>query len=65
MTISGFQKLTLLDYPGKTACILFTQGCNFKCSYCQNSDLIKHRSEYVISEEEILNYLVKRKNIPK
>ena len=63
MKISGFQKITLLDYPGKVACIIFTQGCNFKCPYCQNSGLIGHENEYLIDEEEIFSYLNKRKGI--
>ena len=63
MKISGFQKLTLLDYPGKIACIIFTQGCNFKCTFCQNSDLIKNKDESIIKEQEILDYLEKRKKV--
>lgn len=63
MKIGGMQKLTLLDYPGKLACIIFTQGCNLKCPYCQNSGLIPLESEYTVDEEEILEYLKKRKGI--
>lgn len=63
MKISGFQKLTLLDFPGRIACIIFTQGCNFKCSYCQNSLLIPHDNEELIAEEEVLDYLEKRKKM--
>ena len=63
MKIAGFQKLTLLDFPGKVACILFTQGCNFRCPYCQNSGLIGHENEELISEEEIFSYLNKRKGV--
>ncbi|MBR4262123.1 MAG: anaerobic ribonucleoside-triphosphate reductase activating protein [Bacilli bacterium] len=63
MKISGFQKLTLLDFPGKVSCIIFTQGCNFKCPYCQNSGLIGHENEYLIPEEEIFSYLKKRQGI--
>ena len=63
MKISGFQKLTLLDYPGKIACIIFTQGCNYKCSYCQNSLLIPCGNEKLIDEEEVFDYLEKRKNM--
>lgn len=63
MNISGFQKLTLLDYPGKIAAILFTSGCNFNCSYCQNSALINNFQNNSIKEEEILDYLKKRKKI--
>ncbi len=64
MIIDGFEKLTLLDYPGHMACIIFTRGCNFSCSYCQNSSLIKHSSaKGLISEEEVLDYLTLRKNV--
>lgn len=62
MKISGFQKLTLLDFPNKIASIIFTQGCNFNCSYCQNSDLIPLKDGY-FKEEEILEYLKKRRNV--
>lgn len=40
MNFSGFQKLTLLDYPGKTACTLFTAGCDFRCPFCHNPSLV-------------------------
>ena len=63
MIISGFQKLTLLDYPNKLASIVFTQGCNFKCAYCQNSDLLSIKTEGLIDEKEIFNYLEKRKKV--
>ena len=64
MKISGMQKLTLLDYPGKTACLIFTQGCNFRCPFCQNSDLLEaDKKPSIIPEEEVLAYLDKRKGI--
>ena len=63
MKIAGFQKLTLLDYPSKVACIIFTQGCNYKCPYCQNSGLIGHSNEDLIDEKEIFAYLNKRKGV--
>lgn len=63
MKISGFQKLTLLDFPEKVACIIFTQGCNFKCSYCQNSVLISQKCYEPIPEDEIFEYLKKRKKV--
>ncbi len=64
MKISGFDKLTLLNYPGLVACTIFTKGCNFKCPFCHNSELIDMNSEYeTIDEEEIIKYLIKRKNI--
>lgn len=40
MQIGGLQKSSLIDYPGKISAIIFTQGCNFKCPYCHNSELI-------------------------
>jgi pyruvate formate lyase activating enzyme len=40
MNIGGFQKNTLIDFPGTIACTLFTQGCNFICPYCHNPDLV-------------------------
>lgn len=64
LNISGFQKLTLTDFPEKVACIIFTQGCNFKCPFCQNSDLLdisKDSKEF--TEDDIFKYLIKRKNI--
>lgn len=40
MRLAGLQKLTLLDYPGELACTVFTQGCNLRCPFCQNADLV-------------------------
>ncbi|NMA50442.1 MAG: anaerobic ribonucleoside-triphosphate reductase activating protein [Mollicutes bacterium] len=61
--IAGFNKLTLLDYPGKLACVLFTKGCNFGCRYCQNSSLVLDVEVPLIDHNEIFAYLEKRKNI--
>ncbi len=63
MIISGLQKLTLLDYPGKTACIIFTRDCNFRCPFCHNAELVVGGSSDRVSEEDVLAYLEKRKNI--
>lgn len=64
MIIDGLNKLTLLDYPNKVACIIFTRGCNFCCPFCQNSSLISlDNAEGKISETEVFKYLAKRKNI--
>lgn len=41
MLIGGLQKSSLLDYPEKIAAILFTQGCNFRCGYCHNPELLQ------------------------
>ena len=64
MTISGMQKLTLLDYPGNTACLIFTQGCNFRCPFCHNRDLLGNEIKHeIIDEKEVFKYLEKRKGI--
>ena len=63
MIIKGLQKTTLLDFPGKVAATVFTGGCNFRCPFCHNASLVTHIKEDTISEEEVLAYLEKRKNI--
>lgn len=63
LKISGFNKLTLLDYPDHTACIIFTQGCNYKCPFCHNASLIDSSKNGNYKEEEILKFLIKRKSI--
>ena len=64
MLIKGFQKLTLLDYPGQVAATIFVGGCNFNCSYCYNTDLVVNsNSMRTIPEEEIFKELEKRKKM--
>lgn len=64
MIISGMQKLTLVDYPGHTACLIFTQGCNFRCPFCHNSDLvIGTNNPNKIDEQVLFDYLDKRKGL--
>ena len=63
MLIAGLQKLTLLDYPGKTACTVFAPGCNFRCPFCHNALLVTHKVEELISEEEFFSFLSKRQGI--
>ena len=63
MIISGLQKLTLLDYPGKTACTVFTYGCNFRCPFCHNALLVTEKVTDIIPEEEIFSLLKKRQGI--
>ena len=60
MIISGLQKMTLLDYPGKVACTVFLQGCNYRCPFCHNSELLGGCGEEIMSEEEFLAFLKKR-----
>ncbi len=61
MIISGLQKLTLIDYPDKLACTLFLYGCNFRCGFCHNPELVIEKNNIKYSEEEILDFLKKRK----
>jgi pyruvate formate lyase activating enzyme len=62
MNIQGFNKLTLLDYPGLTACTVFTGGCDLRCPFCHNSPLVTRLSESpVLTEEEVLDFLSARK----
>ena len=63
MNITGLQKMTLLDFPGRVACTVFLQGCNFRCPFCHNSDLLGAVGQDGISVEELLNFLKKRKGI--
>lgn len=66
MQIHGLNKTTLLDYPGLVACTIFTGNCNFRCPFCQNSDLVLDpSSQPLISEEDVYSHLEKRKNIVK
>ncbi len=62
MVIAGLQKMTLLDYPGKVACTVFLQGCNFRCPFCHNRDLLEAAPE-AISTDELLAFLKKRQGL--
>ena len=63
MRIGGMQKLTLLDYPGKVACTVFLSGCNLRCPYCHNPDLVlpERSGGAEIPEAEVLAYLERRR----
>ncbi len=63
MKISGLQKLTLLDYPGRMACTVFTYGCNFRCGFCHNALLVTEENNDIISEDEFFSFLRKRQGI--
>jgi len=62
MRIHGFQKLTLLDYPGFVACTVFTGGCNFRCPFCHNAPLVLLEDE-ALAEDEVLSILQKRRGL--
>ncbi len=64
MEIHGLQKLTLLDYPGRTACTVFTGRCNYRCPFCHNGALVlAPESQPALPEEEILRFLEKRRRL--
>lgn len=63
MKIFGLEKLSMVDFEGHLCCTVFTGGCNFKCPFCQNSDLVKITNLSPISEQEFFEYLEKRKNL--
>lgn len=65
MLIKGLQKLTLLDFPEKMACIVFTFGCNFRCPFCHNASLVLagRADDTAIPEEEFFSFLQKRKGV--
>lgn len=66
MLIAGLNKTTLLDYPGCVAATIFVGGCNFRCPFCHNGGLVlEPLSQQLYSEEEILSFLQKRKNVLK
>ncbi len=64
MQIHGFNKTTLLDYPEHIAATVFTGGCNFRCPFCHNGELVLDPAgQPSIAEEEVLSYLKKRQGI--
>ena len=60
MTISGLQKMTLLDFPGKVACTVFLHGCNYRCPFCHNAELLEGKPEPLMDVGEFLTFLKKR-----
>jgi len=63
MIITGIQETSLIDYPDNISTILFTQGCNFKCPYCHNPELISNSSDYFINNDKIKEFLIRKQNI--
>jgi pyruvate formate lyase activating enzyme len=62
MKIGGFQKVSLIDYPGRISAVVFTQGCNFRCPFCHNPELVDpERFEDLIPQKEILSFLERRR----
>ena len=63
MEIHGFQKLTLLDFPGRTACTVFLAGCNFRCPFCHNSLLVTEKPDACMTDADLAAYLKKRRGL--
>jgi len=63
MIIHGLQKLTLLDFPGHTACTVFLGGCDLRCPFCHNSDLLDMSAPGVMDDTELLDFLKKRQGL--
>lgn len=57
MKINGLQKLTLLDFPGRTACTVFLAGCDFRCPFCHNFELTDSAADVVMESDELLEFL--------
>ncbi len=61
MKIGGLIKFTLIDYPGRVAAVVFTQGCNFRCRYCHNPELVyPHLLQDPMPQEEVMSFLRRR-----
>ena len=63
MKIHGLQKMTLLDFPGKVACTVFLGGCDLRCPFCHNAELIDGTAPAVMEDEELLDFLKKRQGL--
>lgn len=63
MNIGGFQKLSLLDFPSEVACIVFTSGCNLRCPFCHNAELVTSENKPHTDENDVFEYLEKKRGI--
>ncbi len=64
MRIAGFKKQTLIDYPGNISSVVFTQGCNLRCGFCHNPDLVlPEKFSKPFNEEQVFNYLFRYKQL--
>ncbi len=63
MNIHGLQKMTLLDYPGIVAATVFLGGCDYRCPYCHNFELVDGTASPIMSDQELFLFLEKRKNL--
>jgi len=63
MKIHGLQKMTLLDFPGRVACTVFLGGCDFRCPFCHNFELVELSAPAVMDDGELLCFLEKRRGL--
>ena len=63
MNVQGLNKVTLLDYPGKVACTVFTGGCDLRCPFCHNSALVERPGSPKYTADDILSFLSRRRGI--
>ena len=63
MRLGGLQKMTLLDFPGRVACTVFTVGCNFRCPFCHNSSLVLSPQVPELSQDDFFAFLQKRRGL--
>jgi pyruvate formate lyase activating enzyme len=61
MIIGGLQKTSLIDFPGKVSCVCFVSGCNFRCPYCHNPDLVEHPGKAFLDEEGFFAFIRERR----
>ena len=61
MKLHGIQKMTLLDFPGVVSCTIFLGGCDFRCPFCHNFELIDGTAQPVMEEDELIDFLRSRK----
>jgi len=60
MIIGGLQKTSLIDFPGKVSCVCFVSGCNFRCPYCHNPDLVEHPGNAFLDENSFFDFVRER-----
>ena len=63
MRIHGLQKMTLLDFPGRVACTVFLGGCDFRCPFCHNFELVDGSAPAVMEQDELFSFLEKRRGL--
>lgn len=63
MKLHGLQKMTLLDFPGHVACTVFLGGCDFRCPFCHNFELIDGTAEPIMDDTELFSFLESRKGL--